>query len=362
MNQNEHFLHINQETINNTVEQTDDFFGTDTYKLSEFWDFENDFNGYETLIVQPQYWRQSCVDIINQKKIQCLVLTDRIIGGLFEDDAKSFQTMTDIGFLKPLQHLRCLQLDPHHAFHTGPIMRISDYTPIEMLTGLESLIIEDDTEYETLIDIDFSKLRQLRTVYLRFPKENVSLYDCVNIEKLTTRFYGKDFSIMKNLKNLQYLVAYTGALQSFDGIEVFERLKILDLQTTDKLESISHIGGLHNLKEFALRGALKLASFDGLQNCQSLNEITLEKCRIPDDTDQLSKLKSLEKLTMDDCKKVKSLSFVKTLKNLKYLSFDGSTEIMDGDLVFLKELNKRGVEIYFNDRKHYNIRLEEMQR
>jgi len=360
MNQNEHYLYINQETINRTIEQTDDFFGTDTYRLSEFWDYEVDFHGYETLIAQPQYWRQSCVDIINQKQIQCLVLTDRIIGGLFEDDARNFQTMTDIGFLKPLQHLRCLQIDPHHSFHTGPIMRISDYTPLEMLTGLESLIIEDDTEYETLVDIDFSKLRQLRTACLQFSKENVSLYDCVNIEKLTTRFYGKDFSMMQNLKDLQYLVAYAGALQTFDGIEVFEDLETLELQTTDKLESISHVGGLSNLKAFALRGAVKLASFDGLQNCKSLNELTLENCRIPDDADQLSKLKRLEKLTMDDCKKVKSLAFAKTLKNLKYLSFDGSTEILDGDLAFLKELSKRGVEIYFNDRKHYNVKLEEI--
>jgi len=382
----DHFFYFTDKTIQEkvTLKGVGVFGEDELWEFNKIWDFKADFYGLDTLIVQPQYWHTKFIEFINKKHIECLYLTDRHIGAFYEEELDKYKTLTDLSILKDVPHLICLKMDALPPLFGDPIIKIVDYTPIEDLKKLEYIYIPDSGDFPVYVDIDFSKLTQLKKVNLQFPQGNVLLYECINLESIDTRYYEKNFTALNKLQKLNFIGAYCDNLESFEGIIKLGNLEDMKLETTSslkelkdlhsdtvrifylyteqasKLKSLGGIEGLTAVEHIALNGYKKLESIGSLSQCHTLKTITFENCKIPYDIDQLSKLKSLEKLTMDDCKKVKSLAFAKKLKNLKYLSFDGSTDILDGDLVFLKELSNRGVEIYFNDREHYNIRLAEI--
>jgi len=277
-----------------------------------------------------------------------------------------------------------LKMDALPPLFGDPIIKIEDYTPIENLKKLEYIYIPDSGGFPVYVDIDFSKLKQLKKVNLQFPQGNVSLYECINIESIDTRYYEKNFTALNKLQKLNFIGAYCDNLESFEGITKLGNLEDMKLETTSslkelkdlhsdtvrifylyteqasKLKSLEGIEGLTVVKHIALNGYKKLESIGSLSRCHTLKTLTFENCKIPSDIDQLSALKNLEKLTLDDCKEINALEIVKKLPNLKYLSFDGNTKVIDGNLEFLKELNNQGVEIYFNDRKHYNLKFKEI--
>lgn len=384
--QEKHFFYFTEKTIQNkvTLKGTGLFGEDELWEFDKIWDFYVDFYGLDTLIAQPQYWHNKLIELINDKNIECLYLTDRLIGAFYKQELDKYKTLTDLSFLKDVPYLKCFKMDALPPLFGEPIIKIEDYTPIENLNILECIYIPDSGDFPVYIDIDFSKLKQLKKVNLQFPQENVSLYECINLESIDTRYYEKDFTPLIKLQKLNFFSAYCDNLESFEGIEKLSSLEDIKLETTSKLKelknlqsdtvkifylyteeasklkSLDGIQGLTSVENIALNGYKKLESIGSLSKCHTLKILTFENCKIPDDLEALSALQNLEKVTLDDCKEVKSLEFIKNLPHLKYLSFDGNTKITDGNLEFLKELNNKGVEIYFNDRKHYNLKFKEI--
>jgi len=376
----EHALYLNKETIKEK-RSIKDKLGIETYRLEELWDYKDLLCGFDSLIAQPQYFNKDMVELINEKYIKCLYLEDRRIRGFFAKEPDKYKTLTNLSFLENISHLKCFKMDAHTPFFSEkPILKIEDYTPLENLTELEYIYIPDHGEFPVSVDIDFSKLPMLKDVSLQYPKENRTIYKCQNIEDIDTRYYEKDLTMMKNWKKLKYFSAYCDNLESFAGLDIFNELEISKVEITSKFKTFEEcnsesikifyiyteaktlkgLSGLTRVENIAINGLKQLESIDNLQQCGNLKELTFENCKIPDDIFMLNKLLNLEKLVFDDCKDIESLQFVRELPNLKYLSFDGNTKVIDGNLDFLKELADTGVEIYFNNRKHYSIKYEDL--
>lgn len=336
--------------------------------------------GFPILIVNPSFWNDIYVDICQKYHVEVLVFSAHLTT-LLKKPIIAPSTLQAITFIKHLKDLKQFYLQPQKDMVMQEFWDIKDFTPIESLNNLEDLSISND---ETIIDINFTKLKELKKVNLQFPPENVSLYECINLESIDTRYYEKDFTSLYKLQKLNFFSAYCDNLESFEGIEKLRSLEDITIETTsnlrelknlqsdtikvfylyaeetNKLKSLKGIEGLPLVENIVLNGLKKLESINSLSKCHILKILTFKNCRIPNDIDQLSTLKNLQKITLDDCKEINSLEFVTQLPNLKYLSFDGNTKITDGNLEFLKELNNKGVEIYFNDRKNYNVKYSEI--
>lgn len=386
-----HTIYINQKNKNVTVETNLLSFGfekekTKIIRLNDLWDFKEILCGFDSLVVQPQYFNEDMIHIIQEKNIQCLYLEDRLIGGFFEKEIDKYKTLTDLSFLVKISHLKCFKMDAYTPFFSEkPISKIEDYTPIENLKELEYIYIPDNGDYPVLVDIDFSKLKKLKEVNLPYPKKNKTIYRCENIESIETRYYEKDLIVMENWKKLKYFSAYCTKLESFKGLSSFNKLEILKVEITSKFKSFENtnsqslktffvyteakktsttlngLSGLKNVEKISLNGLKMLEDISDLSYCITLNELVFENCKIPNDVSTYSSLINLKKLIFDDCKDIESLEFVKTLSKLRYLSFSGNTKIIDGNLDFLLELSRKGVEIYFNDRKHYSVKYKDIK-
>jgi len=381
-----HALYLNQETIKEEITSLANKLGDTTYKLEELWDYKNNLYGVDSLIVQPQYFTQEMITTINEKHINGLYFEDRLISGFFKKEPNKYKTLTDLSFLEKIPHLKSLQIDGYTSFFSDkPIIKIEDYTPIEYLKRLEYIYIPDNGDFPISVDIDFFKLKKLKEVTLQYSKNNRTIYLCENIESIETRYQEKDLNIIKNWKKLKYFSAYCDNLESFSGLDKFTKLEVFKLETTSKFKTfegtksksiktffiytearktsttLNGLSGLKNVDIISLNGFKQLESINDLSYCLTLKELTFEKCKIPNDVSTLSSLVNLEKLVFDDCKNIESLAFIRKLPNLKYLSFDGNTKVMDGNLDFLKELSNINIEIYFTDRKHYNIKCKDLK-
>lgn len=362
-------LKYNEKTLNSCLLDTKIFEG-----------FGIKLHGFPILIIDPRYWDHVYGGIILKYKIEVLIFSS-FLTTFLKKPTKKPQPLVSIEFLKDLNCLKQFYVQPQKDMVVQEFWDIKDFTSLEYLSNLEDLSISND---ETVVDIDFSKLKQLKRVNLQFPQENVSLYECINLESIDTRYHENDFTPLSKLQKLNFFSAFCDNLESFEGIDKLSNLEDIKLETTSrlkelknlqsdtikifylyteeasKLKSFDGIEGLTSVENIALNGYKKLESIGNLSECHTLQTLTFENCKIPNDIDQLSTLKNLEKVTLDDCRDVNSLNFVKELPNLKYLSFDGNTKITDGNLEFLKELNNKGIEIYFNDRKHYNLKFKEI--
>lgn len=366
-----------------------------------FEDFGIKLYGFPILIIDPRFWNDIYIEIMNKYKIEVLIFSIHLTVFLKKPTVKK-TTLTSLNFLKSLKHLRQFYLQPQKDVIFEQYWDIKDFTPLEYLENLEYLNIPNS---DTYVDIDFSKLKNLKEVNLQFPKENKSIYQCKKLERLTTRTFLEDFKVMKELKNLEYFVSYAGDLKSFSGVGALSSLKTLDLEISMKVKELVEIESLGHLEEFVLRNAkgmislgklyelkklqrllfsdirklessgdinscksLKLLVFENsiipkdltLEECVSLKELKFENCKFLNDFNQIGDLKNLESLELIDCKEIESLEFVKKLKKLKYLNFAGNTVIKDGNLDFLKEFSERDVYILFRDRRHYSVKLEDI--
>jgi hypothetical protein len=80
-------------------------------------------------------------------------------------------------------------------------------------------------------------------------------------------------------------------------------------------------------------------------------------CPKIEDYDALTNLPNLESLRIVDCKGVPSIKFINNFPALKILSLLGNTDVLDGDMKPAKDIK----EVFYNDRKHYNIKIENME-
>ena len=350
------------------------------YSAETFQDFNISFYGFPILALDPRYWNDVYIDIINKYHVVSLIFSEFLTAFLKKQTIEKEQ-LTNIDFLKQTPSLKQFYIQNQKDMIFEECWNIEDFTPLEYLQKLECLSISNN---RTMVDIDFSKLKELKEVNLQYPKENKTIYKCQNIEEIYTRYYEKSLNVMKNWKKLKYFSAYCDNLESFAGLDIFNELEISKVEITSKFKTFEEcnsesikifyiytearktpktlkgLSGLTRVENIAINGLKQLESIDDLQQCDSLKELTFENCKIPDDILMLNKLLNLEKLVFDDCKDIESLQFVRELPNLKYLSFSGNTKVIDGNLDFLKELADTGVEIHLTNRKHYSIKYKDL--
>jgi len=389
------YLNKNDFAFNENVQQTT------LYSKETFQDFNISFYEFPILILDPRYWHDAYIDIINKYQVSSLIFSTYLTVFLKKQTTEK-KKLVNIDFLKQVSSIKQFYLQAQKDMAFEEFWDIENFTPLEYLHELEYLNISNS---ETIINIDFSKLKKLQDVNLQFPKENITIYECTELKRLTTRTYLKDFTLMQNLKKLEYFVSYAKELKSFKGIGELTSLKTLDLEVTSKIKNLEEMEKLVNLEEFVLRGARALKTFDGieklpqlkrllsndlkklesveninnaknlellvfensiipedltLKNCQNLKKLKFENCKLLNDLNEVTSLESLEELEIIDCKNISSLAFVKKLKKLNYLNFAGNTIVKDGNLEFLKKLSLEGVNISFNNRQHYNINLKDV--
>jgi hypothetical protein len=333
------------------------------------------------LIIDPRYFDEIFLDIVQKHNVQSLILDGTLAAFLKQPSVKA-KALRTIDFIKKMPSLKLFYLQPQKDMIFSEFWDIDDFSSIEGHKTLEYLYIPNNTQF---IDIDFSTLPSLKAINLQYPKENKTIYECKNIEYVKSIYYEQNLSFIKNWSKLKKLGAYYDKLESFGGIENFKHLKELVGQFTSAFKTfkgtnsksiktfmlytearntpktLEGIGGLEVAELIALNGLKKLEDLGDLYKCQNLKELRLERCHIPNNIgDTVKRLPKLERLILDDCGDIESIAFVKEMLSLKYLSVSENSKIIDGNLDFLKALAQKGVEIHFTPRKHYTITYDDV--
>lgn len=204
---------------------------------------------------------------------------------------------------------------------------IADISPIHNLHSLRYLQIS--TYCKTAID--FTQFPLLEECRLEWRAKTNSLFDCRSLKILfLNRYSAKDTSKFSQLINLESLSLANSPIRSLDGLKLLTKLKFLGLYNLRKLESLSGIEELYHLEELEING------------CRSLRSIK-----------EVEKLANLRKLQFCDDGDIDSIKYLESLTNLESVLFYGSTNVLDGDLSFLKKL-PRLKKVSFQNRKHYS--------
>jgi len=209
-----------------------------------------------------------------------------------------------------------------------------DVGPIQNLTQLESLNL---STYATS-DFDFARLPKLRKAFVEWRKQYRNLSACTNLEELYLNgFWEKDAVALRPLVRLSKLsIGDSRAFSALHGIE-----------------------GMNELRYLGLFGLPKLHDLGSLESVgSSLEVLKVNQCRYLTSLAPVGKLRGLRTLILADCGKVASLRPVTGLPLLEVLYFDGDTDVVDGDLEFLRTASLKAVA--FKNRRHYSLRREEL--
>ena len=209
-----------------------------------------------------------------------------------------------------------------------------DVQAIEELTGLVSLTL---SAYATS-PLDFGRLAALRKAFIEWRRQYRNISACTNLEELyLNRYWGKDFAALRPLQKLRKLtVGDTSALAALDGIEEMRQLRSLGLRGLPKLRDLSPIESV----------------------AATLEELNVKQARYLRTLEPLSRLSKLRRLMLVDCGKVPSLRPISGLPNLRLLYFYGDTNVLDGELDYLRALPLE--DVAFKNRRHYSLRREEL--
>ncbi len=204
------------------------------------------------------------------------------------------------------------------------------------------------------------ELSALRLLVLTFSRSTrgLRLERLPRLEKLAFEWYvGADgLFALSDMRDLQ-LYAYPGKEGSglFSALRVMRNLRLsaCGLAEIDGLAAMTHLEGLELLAMAHLR------SIEGLRNLTSLQRLRIEACKQVRSLEPLANLRALRHLSVSDCGEVASLHPLRGLKELERLELWGSTKIVDGDLQVIRELPKLR-DVRFDNRRHYNMRREEL--
>jgi Leucine-rich repeat (LRR) protein len=205
---------------------------------------------------------------------------------------------------------------------------------IEELHGLEGLKL---SAYATS-PLDFARLTALSKAFIEWRRQYRNISACTNLEELyLNRYWEKDLAALRPLQKLSKLtVGDSSAFARLEGIEEIRQLRSLGLRGLPKLQELSLITSL----------------------AATLEELRVQQCRYLRSLEPLSSLSKLRRLIVEDCGKVPSLRPISRLPALRVLHFPGDTNVLDGDLDFLRTLPLE--DVAFKNRRHYSLRREEL--
>ena len=226
---------------------------------------------------------------------------------------------TDISFILDIQDLTSLAIYNYDVI---------DIRLLEKMPNLEHVGVYCNPKHK----INFSKLKKLQYAYLHWSLRYESIFECKTLEYLNfENLRGLDLTALKELTNLHTLKISSRTLKSLHGIEVLTKLKDLDL--------------------FDCR---QLLSLEGLEKLPQLKRLEIECVKKIEDIEALRELVNLEYLRVDNCGKIESLDPIHHCKKLETFFFTDSTNILDGDLNPIIELEKENLkDTAFQQRKHY---------
>ena len=214
----------------------------------------------------------------------------------------------DLRQLTPLVNLRSLTIvereAEHDPFSDEPSYSITDYSPLSVLTKLESLHLES----KAIREISFLKsLTGLKELSLN-KTETISMESLAGLSQLTAlELTGnhslKDYDFIPSLTGLHSLILDKSTSQPDPDLSVLSQLESLDISG---LMSVAPLGRLTNLKSLSIHG-----------------------CNI-DEIQAISSLTNLERLACYSAwtyaVPLQNVSFLDGMTNLKYLDLCGVSE------------------------------------
>jgi hypothetical protein len=214
-------------------------------------------------------------------------------------------------------------------------LTLKSVEPIHALTNLRALKVFTYCESE----IRFSAFPHLERCSLEWRRKAESLFECTTLKKLFVNCYkGKSLASFSRLVNLESLGVLNAPLHSLDGIASLKKLRALRIANLTKLPSLA-----------------------GLEALENLEELDIDTCRKIGAINEVADLKKLRKLFVNNCGDIESLKPISSLENLEVVLFWESTNILDGDLSYLKGREKL-VDVAYRSRKHYSHKREEFPR
>lgn len=222
---------------------------------------------------------------------------------------------------------------------------LSDYSFLEVL----DITSVDDSSFNFL-----HKLEKLKELTISVPGDNIiDLSYQTNLESLIIEWRKNKILGLEKCNKIRTLclIDYTEK----DFMPVSSLLSLEDLKVkTAIVNNLNGLVKLTNLKSILLGNCKKLKSLDGIADLKNVTSLSFDLCPLIENYDELGNLPNLENLQLTDCNSVSSIRFIERLSALKKLSLLGNTDILDGDLIPAKKIK----EVFYKDRKHYNIRIE----
>jgi len=265
-------------------------------------------------LVLTSYWNESLRDIMFEKEINNLRLS-RFAG--WKDK--------DVSFLKTLPFLKGIEV------YADDIRDLSAMKDLELL------------EY---IGLDCN---------LSF---DLDLNNFVNLKILQVK-WNKHLKNMINLSSIEYLNIIKYPYEDLVALHNYSNLKKLQLTST-KLKSLKGIDNLKNLKSVDFFKCNHLESLESVDRLELLEELDIEKCKKLNNLYQLGNLVNLKTLLIEDCGNIQSLKPLQNTQNLRKIWIGGNTTVIDGDIEVVIKLPKLK-ELWFVNKKHYNIKVNEVQ-
>jgi len=180
-------------------------------------------------------------------------------------------------------------------------------------------------------NLDFSKLPQLESLYLKDDKKVTNLNSLINLKDLLISSTKKESCAhIKELKNLQEL-RISGAIKSLDGIE-----------------------GLTKVVDVKISYSSKLVNISSLLKLPLLEKLHIEKCKLLNNFSFLKDNTCIKELFIDN---IDSIDFVATMPNLERLNF---WSCKDGNMKPLLESRSLKQINFYPNKKHYTHTIEEV--
>lgn len=203
-----------------------------------------------------------------------------------------------------------------------------------------------------------SELNNLREfVFNSFTKEVLDTSNLINLE-ICYLEWNKKIKGISNLINLKKLSINKFIIRdnSFTNFIHLEELKLFSCNLTD----LQQITALEKLSFLELSNCRKLEDLDGIENLTKLSFLEINTCKKIYNLRSIFKLKNLISLSIINLGEIDSLLGISKLINLEELYFFQSTEISDGNLLEIKNLDKLK-KISFANRRNYNLKIEDFE-
>lgn len=171
-----------------------------------------------------------------------------------------------------------------------------DLTALSSLANLTVLHINGDLDHGLRIDLSQSTgLKSIAapwTSAVRLPGEDAQL------EFVALTGGDSDLSSLPGWKTLRVLRMSRAKITSCTGIERFQSLEELRLESAPLLTDIDALGSLEHLHKCEWIGCAQLQSIDGLGACSHLKDVLIAACRGITDISVLASLPELESLRL----------------------------------------------------------------